>query len=211
MKRAIFVLAGAVALCANSHADPVLHTTTFAEDIFIETDTFETSSGSVLFTTNGVGYTDWLSPIIAADLAGDPAVPAQIQSTVSLVTLASEYQFLTEKGPQYIVFGGVGPAIVDPSTGQNITVDEDFYRAMETAGGPGYSIVDVIPEHIVNVTYETGAIEPDGSIIDGTVTFFVAEESIVERPVVATPEPSMLAFACSGLLLILFARRKTFR
>ena len=126
-------------------------------------------------------------PIIAADLAGDPTVPAQIQSTVSLVTLASEYQFLAEKGPQYIVLGGVGPAIVDPYVGPSITVDEDSYRAMEIAGGPGYSIVDVIPEHIVTVSYNTGAIEPYGSLIDGTVTFDVFAESVVEQPVAATP------------------------
>jgi hypothetical protein len=97
-------------------------------------------------------------------------------------------------------------------TGPNITVDEDLYRAMEAAGGPGYSIVDVIPEHIVNVTYETGAIEPDGSIVDGTVTFFVADESMVEQPVADTPEPSMLATLASGFLaLIVFARRKVCR
>jgi hypothetical protein len=112
--QSIFVVAGAVVLAANAHASPIVHTTSFDENIIIETDTFETSGGAVLFTTNGVGYSDWLSPNIASDLAGDSTVPLQIQSTASLIAQASEYQFPAGPGPQYIVLGGVGPAILDP-------------------------------------------------------------------------------------------------
>jgi len=133
------VLAGAAALSANAHADPIVHNTVFSEIIVMETDTFETSGGTGLFTTNGVGYTDWLSSDIAADLAGDPAVPTQIQSTVSLVALASEYQFLAETGPQYIVLGGIGPAIVNPFPDQDIGFDVGY--ALAAAAGAGYSIV----------------------------------------------------------------------
>ena len=61
MKLRICVLAGTLGLVASVHADPIV-TTTFAEDVFVETDTFETSSGSVLFTLSGMGYTDWLNP-----------------------------------------------------------------------------------------------------------------------------------------------------
>ena len=51
-------------------------------------------------------------------------------------------------------------------------------------------------------SYTTGAIEPDGSLLEGTVTFDVFAESIVEQPVAATPEPSMLALAGLAMLLL---------
>ena len=73
--RSFLVLA--VALAANAHADPILHTTAFDENIVIATDTFETAGGAVIFSTGAVGFSDWLSPNIASDLAGDPAVPIQ--------------------------------------------------------------------------------------------------------------------------------------
>ena len=56
--QSVFVVAGAVAFGANAHADTIVHTTTFVEDVVIETDTFEAAGGAVLFTTNGLGYTD---------------------------------------------------------------------------------------------------------------------------------------------------------
>ena len=64
-------------------------TRSFAEDIIIATDTFETSLGTVFSATNGLGNGDWLSPNIASHLAGDPLVPSQIQSTASLIPLGS--------------------------------------------------------------------------------------------------------------------------
>ena len=208
MKRNILVLAGAVALVANAHADPIVHNTVFSEIIVVETDTFETSGGTVLFTSDGVGYTDWLSPLIASYLASDPTVPGQIQSTVALVTLASEYQFLAGPGPQYLVLGGVGPAIPDTFADQDIGFDVGY--ALAAAAGPGYSIVGSPSVTTVGTaSHSTAALEPDGSVIEGTINFAIYDESIVERPVAATPEPSMLALLGCGLVaLICFARGK---
>ena len=207
MKRGSFLVL-AVALAANAHADPIVHTTGFTEEIVLETDTFETSGGTILFTTNGIGYSDWLSPVIAADMAGDSTLPIQVQSTASLVARASEYQVLAEQGPNYIVLGGVGPAIVDPFADQDIGFDVGY--ALAAAGGPGYAVVGSPSATSVGFSsYTTGAIEPDGSLLEGTLTFDVFAENIVEQPVSATPEPSMLALLGCGLLaLIFFARRK---
>ena len=204
-RRSLLVLA--VALAANAHADPIINFTVFTETIVIATDTFETSSGTVLFTTNDIGYSDWLSPVVASDLAGDSTLPAQVQSTASLIPQVSEYQFVTEQGPGYLVLGGVGPAIPDPYTVFPVTVSD----ALAAASGPGYSIVG--PENatsIVSRSYSTGGFALDGStLVEGTVTFNVYDENIVERPVAATPEPSMFALLGSGfLMLVLFARRK---
>jgi hypothetical protein len=97
----LFFLIAAGALTAKAHG--ALITNLFTETIVIGTDTFEQADGSVLFTTNGVGYSDWLSPIIANDLATDPTIPTQVQSTTSLIPEVSELQFLTEQ------FGGDTP------------------------------------------------------------------------------------------------------
>jgi len=204
----IFVFAGSVALAVSAQADPIVHTTQFDEDIVVITDTFETSAGTVLFTTNGVGYSDWLSPNIAADLSGDSTVPAQIQSTAALAALASEYQFLAGQGPQYIVLDGIGPAILDPLA-DYVTGFEVGY-ALAAATGPAYSIMgSPVFTTIGQSTYNDGTIEPDGSLLDGTVTFDVIHESIVEQPAAATPEPSLLALlGCGLLMLILLARRR---
>jgi hypothetical protein len=201
------VMAGIVAIAANAQANPVEQTTNFDEDIAIETDTFETPSGAVLFTTNGVGYTDWLAPNIAADLAGDSAIPAPIQSTASLVAFASEYQFLAEQGPQYVVLGGVGPAILDPHA--DYVTGFDVGIALAAATGPAYSILgSPIFTTVGERTYNDGVIEPDGSLLEGTVTFDIFDESIVEQPV-STPEPSMLALVGSGFIaLLVLARRR---
>jgi hypothetical protein len=204
--KSMFLLVG-VALTNRAYADPIVHNTVFSEVIVIETDVFETSGGTVLFTTNGVGYSDWLSPVIASYLAGDPAVPGQIQSTVSLVTLASEYQFLAMPGPQYLVLDGVGPAIANPFADQNIGFDVGY--ALAAAGGPAYSIVGGPSATTVGAaSHSTSALEPDGSVIEGTVNFAIYAEDIVEQPAAAVPEPSTLPLLGSGLLLILlFARR----
>jgi hypothetical protein len=205
MKCTIFVLAAAVALVANAQADPIVHTTNFSEEIVVVTDTFETSGGAVLFTTNGVGYSDWLSPFIASDLAGDSTIPAQVQSTASLVAKASEYQVLAEQGPNYLVLNGAGPAMLDPFEDQDIALDVGY--ALTATGGPGYSMMgSPIITSFGTRSYSTGAVEPDGSILEGTITFDVFGEGIVEQPV-ATPEPSMLALLGSVLMLILFVRR----
>src|SRR5580704_14891971 len=136
--RSVVVLAGALALAANAHAGTIL--IDFSEVIVFETDTFETSGGATLFTSNGVGYGDWLSPNIAADLAA--------------------------------------------------------------AAVPGYSVVGGnSPQPVVNVSYTTGAIEPDGSLIDGTVTFDIVQENIVEQPA-AVPEPSTFALTIFGWLAL---------
>src|ERR1700677_3464806 len=81
----LFVLAAGTLLALNAQSDPIVNTTDLNENIVVETDTFETADGSVLFTTNGVGYSSWLSPNIAADLAADTTLPLQIQSTASLI------------------------------------------------------------------------------------------------------------------------------
>jgi PEP-CTERM motif-containing protein len=201
------IFAVAIAFAANAHADPIVRTTSFDENIIIATDTFETTGGAILFSTNGVGYTDWLSPDIAADLAGDPLVPAQVQATALLVALASENQFLTEQGTNYIVLGGVGPAV--PDSDGFVELPADVGNALAAVGGPGYSIVgSPVYSTVGQPTYQTGAVEPDGSIIDGTVNFDLIGESIVEQPAAATPEPSMLALLGVGLLISFFARRR---
>jgi len=214
MKRSSFLhqsilvaAAGALALAPNAHASPIVNSTVFAETLVVETDLFETPGGTILFTTNGVGYSDWLSPIFAADLAADLSIPSQIQSTASLVALAGEYQFLAEQGPNYIVLGGVGPAILDPFADQSIGFDVGY--ALAAAAAPGYSIVG--SPGITSVgphSYSTGAVEPDGSLLEGTVTFDIYDETIIEQPV-STPEPTTLPLLASGLLLIILRKRGT--
>jgi len=207
MKRSSFLhqsilvaAAGALALAPNAHASPIVNSTVFAETLVVETDLFETPGGTILFTTNGVGYSDWLSPIIAADLAGDPSIPSQIQATAALVALASEYQFLADQGPTYIVLGGVGPPILDPFADQNIGLDVGYSPA--AAAGSAYSIVGPpIVTTIGTWSYSTAAIEPDGSILQGTVNLSGYNVNIIEQP---APEPSTLPL----LALSCFAWRK---
>lgn len=63
-------------------------------------------------------------------------------------------------------------------------------------------------QQILRWSFNTGGFAPDGSLLEGTVTFDVFELDILEQPVTTTPEPSTLALLGSGLLLILiFARR----
>jgi hypothetical protein len=149
---------------------PVVHFIDCSQVIVIGTDTFETTGGAVLFTTSDVGLSDWLSPLIAADLSADSNLgldsgagfPLQIESTASLVPRVSEYQFLASQGPAYIVLGAAGLAVLG-------------------------SAADVASD-------TTGGLAPDGSILDGTLTFDVFTENIVEQPVTpgAVPKPSAL-------------------
>jgi hypothetical protein len=216
----IVVIAGCTALAATAHADPIVNTIAFTETLLVGSDTVETLAGATLFTITGAGYSDSLSPVIAADFAsnapcnfcysvlvGSP-LPIQIQSTAFLIPQLSEYAFLTELTPDYVVVRSAGPAIA--FSGGAADSPTDFINALVTAGGPGYSIVGApSASSIGNWSFDTGGFAPDGSLLEGTVTFDVFELDIVEQPVAATPEPSPIALLASGLLLILlFARRK---
>ena len=208
-------LIAVTALTGNAHGSPIVISTDFSELIVIGTDTFEATSGSVLFTTNAVSYSDWLSPIIAGDLATDPTLPTQVQSTASLIPEVSELQFLTEQlgggapgelltGGDYIVLGGIGPAF--PGTTGDIGVDVGY--ALEAAGGAGYSIVSTTPSTVGQVSYTTGALAPDGDVVEGTVNIDVYDIDYVERPVAAVPEPSSLALLGVGLLALIPRARR---
>ena len=202
--QSIFVVAATLA--TSAHAGPVVNNTVFSENIFIETDTIENPSGSALFTISGVGYSDWLSSIITGDFSGDSTVPLQIRSTVAAVPQVSEYQFLSQQGPDYIVIGA-GPA----TSGDHSTFPDDIDAAFEATGGPGYSIVGSPSATTVGQwSYPTTSLAPDGSILEGTVNFDVVSVNIVEQPVSisAAPEPSTLALAASGLVLVLASRKR---
>jgi hypothetical protein len=199
----IFLLAGA-GLAANVHANPIVNNTVFSENIFIETDTIENPSGSALFTISGVGYSDWLSSIISGDFSVDSTVPSQIRSTVAAVPQVSEYQFLSQQGPDYIVIGA-GPA----TSGDHSTFPDDIDAAFEATGGPGYSITGTPSATTVGQwSYSTVSIAPDGSILEGTVNFDVVSVNIVEQPAAAAPEPATLALTASGLALVLASRKR---
>ena len=216
VRQSIFVIAAALA--AQAHADTIVNTIAFTETLIVGTDTFETPGGSTLFTISGVGYSDSLSAVIAADLASNapcgfcnsvPAgtpLPTEIQSTAFLIPQLSEFDFLTELTPDYVVVGGAGPAIAYP--GGVSDSPTDFINTLVNAGGPGYSMVGTNATGIGNWSFNTGGFAPDGGLLEGTVTFDVFELDIVEQPAAATPEPSTPTLLGSGLLLILlFARR----
>jgi hypothetical protein len=208
--RSIFV-AAAVALGAMAQANPIV-TTTFEEDIVLATDTFEDSPGTVLFSTSGVGYSDWLSPIVGADLAADPNVPVQVQSSAPLIVFASEFQFLAGQGPQYIVFGGLGPAVLDPNPiivagVPSITVD--VVHDLAAAGPPGFVTLGTEAIAVIGqATYETGGFAPDGTLLEGTLNFDLISENIVEQSASTTPEPSALVLLVSGLAFLGFMHRR---
>jgi hypothetical protein len=119
---------------------------------------------------NGVGYSSWLSPNIAADLAADTSLPLQIQSTASLIPQVSELEFLTNPitGNAYLVIDGAGPAIENQTGTEYLQLDSE----LETAGGPGYSTIgSPITATVGEWSYSTSATEPNGSTLDGTVNF----------------------------------------
>jgi PEP-CTERM motif len=197
-----------ISFAGAAHSQTVV-STQFVETLVVGSDTFETATGTVLFTTDAVGYSDWLSPIIAGDLAGDSALPIQVRSTASLIPEVSEYQFLSEQGPNYIVLGG-GPALAFatylPSLPAALGAD------LEAAGGPGYSLVSETVSFVTEQSYSTGAFEPNGDLLDGKATFDVYDVSLVEKPVSAVPEPSAGAMMLIGVGMLggylRMARRK---
>ena len=201
----VFVLAAGTLLALNAQSDPIVNTV-LNENIVIETDTFETAGGSVLFTTNGVGYSSWLSPNIAADLAADTTLPLQIQSTASLIPQVSELELLTNPitGNAYLVINGAGPAIENQTGTEDLQLDSE----LETAGGPGYSTIgSPITTSVGEWSYSTSATEPNGSTLDGTVNFQVSDINIIERPIgAATPEPSMAILLGAALCLLVLYR-----
>ena len=200
-----FVLAAGTLLALKAPSDPIVNTV-LNENIVVETDTFESAGGSVLFTTNGVGYSSWLSPNIAADLAADTTLPLQIQSTASLIPQVSELEFLSNPitGNAYLVIDGAGPAIENQTGTEYQQLDSE----LEMAGGPGYSTIgSPITTTVGEWSYTTSATEPNGSTLDGTVNFQVSDINIVERPIgAATPEPSMAILLGAALCLLVLYR-----
>ncbi len=197
-----FVLAVPILFALKAQSDSIV----LDENIVVETDTFETAAGSVLFTTNGIGYSSWLSPNIAADLAADTTLPSQIQSTASLIPEVSELELLTNPitGNAYLVIDGVGPALEIDTGDEYLELDAE----LEKAGEPGYSTIgSPITTSAGLWSYSTSATEPNGSTLDGTVNFQVSDINIVERPVGAvTPEPSMAILLGAGLCLLVLYR-----
>ena len=195
---AILIAAGVAVAAPEAHADPVVITTIFVETIVVATDTFETADGTVVATSSGVGYSDWLSPTIAADLAGDTTLPLELRSIASLVPQVSEYQFLAEQSPgDYIVSGSGGTIISNVPD----IVNYLYYDFM--APGGLYSLVSVTPVTVGSASYNTGALEPNGDLIEGTVTFDVYDLNVVEQQVAAVPEPSSLALFGAGLVTLI--------
>jgi hypothetical protein len=151
MRRGSFtlVVVGMIALSLTAHADTIVNTVAFTETLLIGTDTFEIPAGSQLFVINGVGYSGSLSPVIASGFASNapcnfcfsvPAgspLPIQIQSTAALIPEFSEYDFLTQVSPDYVVVGGAGPALAFP--GGVSDAPTDFIGALVTAGRPDIS------------------------------------------------------------------------
>ena len=168
----------------------------------------------MLFTLSDIGYSDWLSAVIAADLGGaipcnqcppGTAPPLLGQTTASLIPQVSEYQFLTSQGPEAVLPGGFGPAILGP-TG-DVTVDP--LNALMSAGGPGYVTAGPeVPTSAGSYSYDTYAFEPDGSLLEGTVTFDVYDINLIEKPVAATAEPAALALFASGALAVIVAKQR---
>jgi hypothetical protein len=202
----LFGVAVGTLLALSAQSDPIVNTTDLNENVVVETDTFETADGSVLFTTNGVGYSSWLTPNIAADLAADTTLPLQIQSTAFLIPQVSELEFLTNPitGNAYLVIDGAGPAIENQTGTEYLQLDSE----LETAGGPGYSMIGSPITTSVGVwSYSTSATEPNGSTLDGTVNFQVSDINIVEQPIgAATPEPSMAILLGAALCSLVLYR-----
>ncbi|HEY1683402.1 MAG TPA: hypothetical protein VGG19_01450 [Tepidisphaeraceae bacterium] len=157
----------------------------FDESITLGTDVFETPGGPV--TTTAVGITTWLSPTAAADLAADPTVPAQLQGALSAFPQVSDYEFLTEQGPNYIVLNDIGPAINDGSG--DLTIDVP--AALATAGGSDYAVTNVVTSFIGVFSYTFYAFDQNGDEEVGTVNFNVGNVSETEQQIV--PEPSTLS------------------
>ena len=188
--RSALLAAGTLALGSHARGDTIVHTTNFSEEIVIATDTYESASGNVLFTVSGVGYSDSLSPNIAADLAADSELPTQISSTALLIPQVSEYQFLTGQGPSYFVPNDLGPAIKASTNNNNVQdlTPAGPYTFLYAAGGPGFAFTgDEYATAIRAESYSTGTVGPDGSIYQGTVTFAFLAVNIIEKPVAATP------------------------
>jgi hypothetical protein len=202
----MLVLAGVAALGTKAQAEV---STAFTIDIVITTDTFETSGGTVLFTTSGVGYSDPLSPGMAAQVAADSTLPLVVQSTASLIPELSDYDFLTVTPSgisDYVVLGGVGPA----SLGSTGDLFVDVADALVAVGGPGYSLITPLAGSAV-LTWESveivSASEPEEIV--GNIAVNVYDQNIIEQAPAAVPEPKTLALLGAGLLmLVIFGRRK---
>jgi hypothetical protein len=220
--QSIFVLAGAVALCPNAQADPIVSFTAFSELIVYGTDTFETSGGAVLSTIQFVGWSDEIPSDIASEIAGDPsflasaptnstnplydpAATAFIKSSASQVALASDLQFLTGQLPN-VFLTSASPTVYVGSP-SDIGAPEPFLETLF----PGFAVDDPVSVYTLGSgSFTTGALDAsDNTLIDGTATFDAFELGLVSKPVAATPEPSMLALIGACLLpLICFARRR---
>jgi hypothetical protein len=142
--QSMFVIAGVAALGAKAQGETI-QSTAFTIDIVVTTDTFETSGGTVLSTTSGVGYEVPLSPGLVSDMteglavSSSGALPSQVLSTLPLIPEVSDYDFLTvvpTGNSDYIVLNGVGPAFLGST--DNALVD--VANALVAAGGPGYSL-----------------------------------------------------------------------
>lgn len=210
----MFLLAGAVA-----HADPIIVTNQFTENIVYGTDTFETSGGAVLSTVQFVGWSDEIPADIAGDIAGDPSFPvtqpfesnplsdpagvAFIQSTVSQAALTTDEAFLTGQLPNVFLTSATPSAFVG-SPG-DIETPESFLETLF----PGFVVTYPVSVYSLGAsTYNTGALDTSiNTLYEGTVTFDVFELDMVSQPAAATPEPSTLVLLSIGALGLLLAAR----
>lgn len=201
----MLVIAGVAALGAKAQGSQV-QTTNFEIDVVITPDTFETSGGTVLFTTTGVGYDQALSPSIAADLAGDSAYPLPVQSTAPLIPEVSDYDFLSEPATDFLQDYVVLGSVVSAPSAQNVFMD--VANALVAAGGPGYSLTAPLSGSATNTytqTFVLSVSEPEPWT--GDIAIGVFDQNVVEQAA-ATPEPKTLAWLSAGLaMIIIFARR----
>ncbi|HEY3739475.1 MAG TPA: PEP-CTERM sorting domain-containing protein [Bryobacteraceae bacterium] len=60
------------------------------------------------------------------------------------------------------------------------------------------------------LTYDTGGLAPDNSLLEGTVTFDLIAVNMIEQPVnaSATPEPPTIALLGLGVGMLIFAAYK---
>jgi hypothetical protein len=190
---------------SNVYGMPIVTFHSFDEVIIYVTDTFETAGGTPLFATNGVAYSDSLSPMIASQMSADSTLPIQVRSTAGLIPEVSEYQFVTAQGLTYVLLNGTAPAIVDPSG----DYDSDAGNALVAAGGAAFASIGS-PIYITSgrQSYTTFGLSDDGSTeVIGAATFDIFEETIIERALV-TPEPGPCASIAIGLLILIHVVRR---
>jgi hypothetical protein len=181
----------------------------FSMSVIMGTLEVETSTGTVLYTTNDLYVTNGPIPDdLAAQIETD-SVPAYIQDNIALLAGGNDFDFLTTVAPPMLLS-------VDGSTGASAGTCFSYLCAaveddLESISlGP---VTSATSSFLYSDAYFISGLNSDQTeIADGVVNVNFAEDVVIETETSAVPEPkSALMIGCIVLGLALFRRMRAAR